>query len=471
MGTRPWPSILLAPLRYLRLKSFGFETEEQRSAERYRRAALGSAATIVSRATAMLQMVLTFHWAAPMLGHERFGIWATFASLVAMLSFLDLGVGNALINRVAHAKANNDSSEMISVIVGGISWLVVVGVTAICLLTFVAWFVPWQRLFKLVDVASSGEAKSAAMVFGVLFGFNLVASGLLRVLVGLQRSYEAQLIATAGSIFASVAIWVAIHWKASVGTLLCAGFGVQCAITIIFGLPMLRTKGHMSLKFIASNMRIQRAILFRTGSLFLALQIGTMIGWGSDAFMVATIGGASAVAIFAVAQRLFQFASQPVAVVNGSLWAAYADANIRSDRRFIQITVIRSLRFSLAIAGSMAVLLMLMGPSIIPYWTKNSINVPRSLLVAYAVWTIIEAAGAVLGTYLNGVGIVRQQVIVVFCFCLVALPLKIFAMTHYGPTGLMVATTVAYLLTVGGLYSTVFRNNIIAPMRHRPHGE
>ncbi len=180
---------------------------------------------------------------------------------------------------------------------------------------------------------------TSSMVFGVLFGFNLVASGLLRVLVGLQRSYEAQLIATAGSIIASVAI----QWKASIGNILCAGFGVQCAVTMIVGLPLLRTKGHMSLKSITSNMRIQRAILFRTGSLFLALQIGTMIGWGSDAFMVATIGGASAVAIFAVAQHLFQFASQPVAVINGSLWAAYADANICLDRRFIQITVIRSL--------------------------------------------------------------------------------------------------------------------------------
>lgn len=96
----------------------------------------------------------------------------------------------------------------------------------------------------------------------------------------------------------------------------------------------------------------------------------------------------------------------------------------------------------------MAVLLLITGPSIIPYWTKNSINVPRSLSVAYVAWTIVEAAGAVLGTYLNGVGIVREKVIVVFCFCLVA-----------------------YLLTVVGLYSTVFRNHIIARMRYRPHGE
>ncbi len=119
----------------------------------------------------------------------------------------------------------------------------------------------------------------------------------------------------------------------------------------------------------------------------------------------------------------------------------------------------------------MAVLLLITGPSIIPYWTKNSINVPRSLSVAYVAWTIVEAAGAVLGTYLNGVGIVREKVIVVFCFCLVALPLKISAIIHYRPTGLIVATTVAYLLTVVGLYSTVFRNHIIARMRYRPHGE
>ena len=59
-------------------------------------------------------------------------------------------------------------------------------------------------------------------------------------------------------------------------------------------------------------MRLERGKLLSAGALFLTIQIGTAVGWGSDTLLLASISGAGQVAAFAVAQRLFLFASSPL---------------------------------------------------------------------------------------------------------------------------------------------------------------
>jgi O-antigen/teichoic acid export membrane protein len=118
-----------------------------------------------------------------------------------------------------------------------------------------------------------------------------------------------------------------------------------------------------------------------------------------------------------------------------------------------------------AVAFTIAALLLITGPSIILYWTKNAIAVPWALLAVFALWTCFEAGGTALGMYLNGVGVVREQVVVVMCFCAIALPAKIWGIKHAGPTGLVLATTLSYSVTVVALYSTVFRRAIFEPFK------
>ena len=86
------------------------------------------------------------------------------------------------------------------------------------------------------------------------------------------------------------------------------------------------------------------------------------------------------------------------------------------------------------------------------------------LIAVFATWTVVEIAGTVFGTYLNGAGIVREQVVVVLCFCAVAVPLKVWATLQAGAAGLVAATITAYLVTVVGLYATVYRHRVLEPL-------
>lgn len=456
-------STVWARLRYLRLKPFDSCSVDGRAAERYRLAAWSAIANLGSRLAGMLLMMLTVYWASPYLGAERFGVWATFASLTAMLSFLDLGVGNALINRVARAVAAEDPIALRRVVTGGIGWLALIGVVVAIAFALVSAVVPWAQFFRLSSAEIGRETRQAALVFSGLFGAQLLASGPMKILAGQQRSYEGHLISMACALLACATLWWATRHGAGIVGLLVAGQGIQ-SLAGLAVIPLLRRRGQLLFSQLALGMRQERGTLLRTGSLFFLLQIGTMIGWGGDSLLIASFGGASQVAAFAVAQRLFQFASQPIAVMNAPLWAAYADACVHTDRSFLQRTLKRSLTISVGGATGLVTVLLLLAPWLLPHWTQGTIDVPRTLLLLMGVWTVIEVGGSAFAMYLNGAGIVREQVVVVFVFCIVALPLKIISAVHIGAAGLVAATIVAYILTNVGLYTTLFRRRVLAPL-------
>jgi O-antigen/teichoic acid export membrane protein len=436
-----------------------------RRAERYRLAALGALATVAARIAGLTLIVLTIRWIAPALSPERFGVWATFASLAIMLSFLDLGVGNALVNRVAHAVVRSQPRELVRVVTGGLAWLIVIACLAAALLVLLAVVIPWTSLLKLAVAGDGAEARSAAVVFGGLFGLNVVANGILKILTGQQRAYEAQLIAGAGALIACPVTWMAVRGDYSIGLLLAAGLGTQNAVVLVAGTGLLVKRHLIDARIAWSCLLGERSELLASSGLFFGLQVGGMVVTGADTLLLASIAGAADVAAFAVVQRLFLVASQPVAVLNGSLWAAYADAFAAGDHEFIRLTLRRGFVVSTVLGSGISLLLLAGGPWLIPFWTDHAVQASFVLLLLFACWTALESAGNALGTYLNGTGIVREQLIVVSCLCLVALPAKILATRYAGAAGLMAATICSYATVVIGLYSTLFRARILAPLK------
>jgi len=84
--------------------------------------------------------------------------------------------------------------------------------------------------------------------------------------------------------------------------------------------------------------------LVSAGGLFLLLQIGVMLNTGADGLIVSSNLGVAQVAAFSLVQRLFQFSSQPMSIMNAPLWGAYSDADARGDKGFIKRTLFLSLR-------------------------------------------------------------------------------------------------------------------------------
>lgn len=445
---------------YLRLAPFDTSTEQGRSDERYRLVFLTMVANVFNRGTSVLVMVLTVSLTIKYLGAERFGVWMTIASFVGMLTFLDLGVGNALTSKVAQVAAENHPIALRQTISGGLGFLFVLGCIVGGFLYTLVDFLPWDRLIKVQDLVLRNEIRHTVAVFSILFGLNLFTNGLQRIFAGLQRAFEAHLVSVAGSFFSIFALWILTGQAAGIPYLLAATLGIQ-SITNLWLLLLLVKRNLFALNRIASDIRIETKQLLHVGGLFFVIQIATMVLWGADSLIISSSLGAAQVASFSIAQRLFQFITQPLNIFNDPLWAAYADANSRGEKAFIRKTLRSSLIGTSGICLVGAAVLLLVGQRVAGIWTGNAVNISLALLAAYGSWAVLDAVGHALAMFLNGCGIVKPQVVTVITLIIIMIPVKIFLIAKLGLAAMFTGQALCYLLIVSISYGVIYRKTLM----------
>jgi O-antigen/teichoic acid export membrane protein len=432
---------------FLSFRSLDDGTPEGASRERYRLAALGSLANFLSSLLGLLTLVVTVPLTLSYLGEERFGVWMTIGSLATLLSFLDLGIGNGLINRVARAKAEAAQPDLPSVISHGLLVLLAVGGTVGVLLFCLVQYLPIARLIKVTDPALIGEAETSILTFCVIFAASIPLGGLQKIFQGLQLAWIAHLVKALSALLSLLLVYFSAQQKAGIPVLLLATFGIQTFVFFALLYPLVREKKLCLPRFSAGELTQETKSLLNTGGLFLFLQIGYLVGWGSDPMIISSVLGAGEVTKLALVQRLFQFVLLPLSIINAPMWAAYADANARGDRDFISHALKRTLVRTAALAAVGCVGMIFLSPFIFRAWLRGNVEIPADLVMTYGLWIFIQCVFIPVSMLLNGLGVVKAQAMVVLAFCIVCLPLKFLLIQHIGVVGVIQAAIIAYLLT------------------------
>jgi O-antigen/teichoic acid export membrane protein len=422
--------------------------------ERYRTAVLSTLANTFSKALAFLLMMASMAFTLGYLGAERFGVWMTVAALSALLGFLDLGIADSLRNSVSGAAARNDHARLRELVSNGLLLLCAAGTLIGFGLAALAWLAPWPALVKLEDAALYPEVHRSATVFAALFAVGIPLSGVQRVFHGLQQGYLVHAVSVAASCISLLLLFPLARSEAGIPALILATYGLQVLAPLAL-LPLLARRGLIG--FSTARFRGDASLLLSAGALFFALQVGWMIGWGSDRLIVSALLGAKEVAVLAVAAQLFQLAIQPAAFANGPLWSAYAEAAEQSDQRFIRKTLAYSVSLTFLVAVCCSTLLVLAHRPLLHWWIGPELVIPFGLVLAFAALSIFQSVGNAFAMYLNGTGILRPQLHVVLLFCMLAIPLKLFLTPLAGTAGVVLASVVAYALAVALPYATVYR--------------
>src|SRR5882757_7059705 len=164
--------------------------DHARGAERNRRAVLTGSAATLARAVQVGTSLITVPLTLKYLGNERFGLWMTISSVLAMAAFADFGVGNGVLNAVAKAFGRDDMEGVREAISSGFA--VLNSIAILLLLSFFAIyrFIPWADFFRVVSPQAKSEAGPALAVFAVCFALNISMDVVQRVQLGLQQGYR-----------------------------------------------------------------------------------------------------------------------------------------------------------------------------------------------------------------------------------------------------------------------------------------
>ena len=435
-----WAFLLLLPA------ADKISTPEARARERHRRAAMTAIAAafakFVSVGTALISIPLTLHY----LGAERYGMWMVMSSLVAVLSFADLGLGNGVLNAVASAYGRDDRLAIQAYVSSGFFALILVAGVIVALFVFAYPFVPWYRLFNVESPLARLESGPALAVFVACFALAVPIGIVQRVQMGLQQGFMASLWQGGGSLLGLVGIIAAIHLEAGLPWLVLAFAGAPLTaglLNSLFFFGRLRPDIAPRWRTVSRDAITQIA---RTGLLFFVLQVVVAVAYASDNLIIAQIIGAPAVAQYAVPERMFSLVTMILAMALSPLWPAYGEANSRGDSTWVRRTLKHSLIVSMCTATVLATILVLAGPRLIQLWVGHTINPPFMLLAAFGIWKVIEAGGNATAMFLNGINAMRVQIILAVVMAVSAFSLKLFLIPRVGIAGAVWATVIAYII-------------------------
>ena len=430
----------------LQLQPFDISTAEGRSKERYRRAGLTALGALAGKGlsflTILISMPLTLHY----LGAERFGMWMTISSALAMLVFVDLGIGNALLNLVSEANGK-DVPELANRLVSTAFFAVATISAGLAVLFTLAYpFVAWSRVFNVTSERAIAESGPALAVCAACFFASLPLNIAKRVQLGYQDGVLNDIWSGTGNVAALIGILIVIYLRGGLPWLVLAFSGGPLLATfmngfLLFGFqrPWLRPKSD-------NFSRESARRLLGLGSMFFLVQISMCLAFLSDNIIIAHVIDAKAVAQYVVPQRMFGMVAMLIGLLLGPLWPAYGEAIARGDHEWVRRTFRRSLQYAVLVSGAAAVVFVIFGHGIVQLWVGRSINPSLMLLIGFGIWTVMSSAGNAIAMFLNGAGILRFQIGIALLMAIAAVCLKILLAARMGVAGIIWGTDIAYFM-------------------------
>jgi O-antigen/teichoic acid export membrane protein len=402
-----------------------------------------SLARIIGLSASLVSVPLTYRY----LGGERYGIWMVLTSFIAVMAFADLGIGNGVVNAISEAYGRDDRQLAREYVTSAFVLLFAVGSVLGLVGTLAYPFIPWVRLFNVASHSAASEGARAFLVLFYWFVVNIPLSVITRVQSGLQKAYWSQIVTALGNILSLLGLLIVVAKHGSLAWLVFASTFGTIVATVLNGWllfdrnPWLIPEWH--------DYRGDRAKrLLKLGILFFVLQVAGAVGYTSDNIVIAQVLGASAVAVYAVPQKLFSFVSMIVSMGTGPLWPAYGEAMARGDAVWVRRCFWGSLRASLAFSVPLCTILAFAGPWLLRITMGKSLHAPLSLLIVLGLWGIVASASQPMAMLLNGAGVLKEQAVVATVASIANLLLSIFLTKRLGTIGVCLGSLFTQLAIV-----------------------
>jgi O-antigen/teichoic acid export membrane protein len=402
--------------------------------------------SLVAKIISMLSIFITIPATLNYLGNELFGVWMTLSSLVAMLTFADMGIGNGIINKLSKSINTNDTTETQKIITNAFVMLFVIALSINIVFLGLTRFINWNEVLNLSDSVDHTSIRNALLTFVFCFGMNIVFSAVQKIELAHQLGFLASVWQIIGSVSSLVLLFLFIHYRLEMAWLVFAVAGVPALFQLLnyiyFSLKICK-KNFILIKFIEVS---EMKALLVAGGLFFALQLSMALTYTSDNIILNSILGAQAVTEYSVHIRLFSVIPILMGMVLIPLWPAYSAARIKNDNGWIKKVWNKSILMALLVSLSLGFIIILFLPNIFHLWLNNKVQPIYSLAYLLFVWKVFEAVGLTISCFLNGMNLIKSQAVIGVVTAVVAIILKIYLVKTIGLNGVLLGTLLPFAL-------------------------
>jgi O-antigen/teichoic acid export membrane protein len=396
----------------------------------------------VSRFATAAGAFLVFPFVLQRYGAAETGIWATVVSLTSIVGFADMGIGAALMNRIARLHVAKDRPGIAQLL--GASMVVSV---AICLFLLLVFFIllpvlNWSKILGLGDVGGREIVITASLVIPTLIAlpFSLVA--------------RVQLAAERGRFDA---VWQLVASVLSVVVLFCitrSGLGVWAAILASTGVPSL-IKILQSFVYVYGDPVYQSSAPFAIkawlgeflypATMFFVLQVCSVVAFSLDLYIANKSLGDHDTVQYAAMLRIFSVPQVLVGLLTGALWPQFARLYAKGDfmglKRMLSNTLLGATGLAFVFGG----VLMAVRLPLFSLWLGREYAPSLLLVMMLTISTAVILAGTLLASALNAMEILGYQLSSAIILAVGGFLLKSYLCQIYGSVGLPIGTVAVYI--------------------------
>lgn len=386
---------------------------------------------VMQLVSTLLLMPLLLH----VLGPAQFGVWGAAVSLAWLSGLVDIGTGAALVTLVARSSAQENMDDARRHISGALAFGSALA-TAILLVALVA-------------SANSGlQGRAGPYLIAVIgLAVNIPLSAANNVWMALQKGYVSgfwelvQTLLTLTGLIAAAALTkdVRVYVAVVYASLLLANMGGLAHLLVRHS--ELRPDGLIvpwaAIKEVAGH-----------GMLYFTMGVAGSLSFMLDNVLALELLGPEASARMTIVLRICMTAIGLFVVISQPFWPAFAEAAQKADRQWIRKTLFRGTALMVGLASAGSLILIVYGERLLRLWLRTNLGIGKGLLWAMSAWIVAQALGRVPALLLNGLSIIRFQVVVFSVGTLLAFGLKFALVPYFGVSGILWATTATVLLIV-----------------------
>ena len=410
---------------------------------RWRRALITTLTTFGARGLAILTGLVSVPFTLRYLGTERYGVWMTISSAVALLVFADLGLGNGVVNPVSQADGANDRRHAAEVVSSAFFMLSGIALVVAMLFCAISRLIPWHAVFNVTSPVTRLELQPTIAVVFACFVVSLPFGVVQRVQIGYQEGYRNNLWEMSGSILGLGGMFVAIYCKAGLPWLvLCITGAKPVTLFCNFINQFYRVRPWLRPQWELVNWSACRKLM-RVGMLFSGLTVAALVGMGTDNLVVAHFCGSAAVAQYAVIYRLSSL-TMFIQYFTSPLWPAFSEAQTRGDAVWLRSAFRRTSGIAALSAIVICVTLLLLGRDLVRLWVGPAMVPSLSFLAGFCCFRLVMGLSEAALPLLSTAPLLRAQFLIGGVASIVALCSKIVAAKYAGVEGVIWATAASY---------------------------
>lgn len=339
---------------------------------------------------------------------DTYGIWLTISSMVAWLSFLDIGINNGLKNRLTQALAADDSELAGTYVSTTYAMLCLIFFPLMIVLLGIAPLLNWSSILNLSQSALDGLLASVCVVIAY-FCINSILSTVNVVMLADQRPASESFRTFIQQLITLAVIFVLT--KTTQGSLfnLCLALCI-CPIAVISLFSITLYKGrYKRIRPRINKINFSLAPdLFKLGIQFFLIQIAFVIQYQMTNFLIIHYFGATEVTEYNIAYKYFNVPYMFWLIIITPLWAAVTDALAKNDVYWVKGTIRKYLSLLLVFLIGTAIMLALSGP-VYRFWVGDTVTVPFDVSLWVMIFNVVMMFGSIFVNILNGAGILKVQ--------------------------------------------------------------